>query len=44
MQPWLTGSPIESVSGVEGMAIRLPPLQSWIAWGACADRARMQQP
>ena len=43
-QPWLTASPIVSVSGVEWMAIRLPPLQSWIAWGALAERARMQQP
>ena len=44
MQPWLTASPIVSVSGVEWMAIRSPPLQSWMACGALADSARMQQP
>ncbi len=44
MQPWLTGSPIEEVSGVEWIAIRLPPVQPWIACGETADSARMQHP
>ncbi len=44
MQPWLTGLPMLEVSGVEWMAIRLPPSQSEMACGAWADRARMQQP
>ena len=44
MQPWLTGSPIELVSGVEWIATRLPPLQPWIACGARALSASTQQP
>src|SRR5690348_2238242 len=32
------------VSGVEWIAMRLPPPHPWIACGDFADRARMQQP
>jgi len=43
-QPWLTGRPIVEVSGVEWIAIRLPPVHPWIACGDVADSARMQHP
>ena len=43
-QPWLTGCPIVDVSGVEWIAILLPPVHPWIACKDLAEVARMQHP
>ena len=43
-QPWLAAWPMLALSGVEWIAMRVPPVQPWMACGELALRARMQHP